>query len=114
VAQRQGRALPDGTMVSTDIGNICPVSNSYLRFDPPRSMFAPMSFGNCGYAFPTIVAAIRALCARSKRTAELVRSVLRALPRTARNPSRMKSPGASRNHTQGSRRASVIAILFCS
>ena len=44
-------------MVSTDIGNICSVSNSYLRFDRPRSMFAAMSFGNCGYAFPTIIGA---------------------------------------------------------
>ena len=49
--------MPDGAMVSTDIGNICSVSNSYLRFDRPRSMFAAMSFGNCGYAFPTIVGA---------------------------------------------------------
>jgi sulfoacetaldehyde acetyltransferase len=31
------------------------VSNSYLRFDRPRSMFAAMSFGNCGYAFPTMI-----------------------------------------------------------
>jgi sulfoacetaldehyde acetyltransferase len=51
------RALPSGAMVSTDIGNICSVSNSYLRFDRPRSMFAAMSFGNCGYAFPTIIGA---------------------------------------------------------
>jgi len=51
------RAMPQGAMVSTDIGNICSVSNSYLRFDRPRSMFAAMSFGNCGYAFPTIVGA---------------------------------------------------------
>ena len=51
------RAMPAGAMVSTDIGNICSVSNSYLRFDQPRSMFAAMSFGNCGYAFPTIVGA---------------------------------------------------------
>ena len=51
------RAMPDSAMVSTDIGNICSVSNSYLRFDRPRSMFAAMSFGNCGYAFPTIVGA---------------------------------------------------------
>jgi sulfoacetaldehyde acetyltransferase len=51
------RAMPDGAMVSTDIGNICSVSNSYLRFTRPRSMFAAMSFGNCGYAFPTIVGA---------------------------------------------------------
>jgi sulfoacetaldehyde acetyltransferase len=46
------RAMPKGAMVSTDIGNICSVSNSYLRFDQPRSMLAAMSFGNCGYAFP--------------------------------------------------------------
>ena len=51
------KAMPEGAMVSTDIGNICSVSNSYLRFDWPRSMFAAMSFGNCGYAFPTIVGA---------------------------------------------------------
>ena len=51
------RAMPDAAMVSTDIGNICSVSNSYLRFDRPRSMFAAMSFGNCGYAFPTIIGA---------------------------------------------------------
>jgi sulfoacetaldehyde acetyltransferase len=49
------RAMPEGAMVSTDIGNICSVSNSYLRFNRPQSMFAAMSFGNCGYAFPTIV-----------------------------------------------------------
>jgi sulfoacetaldehyde acetyltransferase len=51
------RAMPDAAMVSTDIGNICSVSNSYLRFDRPRSMFAAMSFGNCGYAFPTVIGA---------------------------------------------------------
>jgi sulfoacetaldehyde acetyltransferase len=51
------KAMPDDAMVSTDIGNICSVSNSYLRFNRPRSMFAAMSFGNCGYAFPTIVGA---------------------------------------------------------
>jgi sulfoacetaldehyde acetyltransferase len=51
------RALPARSMVSTDIGNICSVANSYLRFDEPRSMFAAMSFGNCGYAFPVICGA---------------------------------------------------------
>jgi sulfoacetaldehyde acetyltransferase len=51
------RAMPANAMVSTDIGNICSVSNSYLRFGEPRSMFAAMSFGNCGYAFPTIIGA---------------------------------------------------------
>jgi len=51
------KAMPADAMVSTDIGNICSVSNSYLRFEKPRSMFAAMSFGNCGYAFPVICGA---------------------------------------------------------
>jgi sulfoacetaldehyde acetyltransferase len=51
------RAMPEDAMVSTDIGNICSVSNSYLRFNRPNSMFAAMSFGNCGYAFPTVIGA---------------------------------------------------------
>ncbi len=51
------KAMPGDAMVSTDIGNICSVSNSYLRFEQPRSMFAAMSFGNCGYAFPAIIGA---------------------------------------------------------
>ena len=51
------RAMPADAMVSTDIGNINSVANSYLRFEKPRSFFAAMSFGNCGYAFPTIIGA---------------------------------------------------------
>ncbi len=51
------KALPKGAMVSTDIGNICSVANSYLRFNQPNSMFAAMSFGNCGYALPAIMGA---------------------------------------------------------
>ena len=50
-------AMPDDVMVSTDIGNINSVANSYLRFEKPRSFFAAMSFGNCGYAFPTAIGA---------------------------------------------------------
>ncbi len=51
------KAMPEDAMVSTDIGNINSVANSYLRFEKPRSFFAPMSFGNCGYALPTIMGA---------------------------------------------------------
>ncbi|HDR9481873.1 TPA: sulfoacetaldehyde acetyltransferase [Burkholderia aenigmatica] len=51
------KAMPDDVMVSTDIGNINSVANSYLRFNKPRSFFAAMSWGNCGYAFPTIIGA---------------------------------------------------------
>lgn len=51
------KAMPENAMVSTDIGNICSVSNSYLRFNRPNSFLAAMSFGNCGYAFPTAIGA---------------------------------------------------------
>jgi sulfoacetaldehyde acetyltransferase len=51
------KAMPAHVMVSTDIGNINSVANSYLRFEEPRSFFAPMSFGNCGYALPTMIGA---------------------------------------------------------
>ncbi|MEO8137947.1 MAG: sulfoacetaldehyde acetyltransferase, partial [Betaproteobacteria bacterium] len=49
------KAMPPHAMVSTDIGNICQVANSYLKFNQPRSMFGAMMFGNCGYAFPTMI-----------------------------------------------------------
>ncbi|MGE5506070.1 MAG: sulfoacetaldehyde acetyltransferase [Actinomycetota bacterium] len=47
------RALPEDAMVTTDIGNICSLANSHLRFNRPDSFFAAMSYGNCGYAYPT-------------------------------------------------------------
>ena len=50
-------AMPARAMVSTDIGNINSVANSYLRFEEPRSFLAPMSWGNCGYALPTVIGA---------------------------------------------------------
>ena len=50
-------AMPEDVMVSTDIGNISAVANSYLRFDRGRSFLAPMSFGNCGYSLPTMIGA---------------------------------------------------------
>ncbi len=54
------KAMPARVMVSTDIGNINSVSNSYLRFEEPRSFFAAMSWGNCGYALPTVIGAKKA------------------------------------------------------
>lgn len=51
------KAMPENVMISTDIGNINSVANSYLRFENPRSFLAPMSFGNCGYALPTVIGA---------------------------------------------------------
>ena len=43
--------MPENAVVSTDIGNICSVSNSYLRFNTSPSFLAAMTFGNCQYAF---------------------------------------------------------------
>ncbi|MFT3819995.1 MAG: sulfoacetaldehyde acetyltransferase [Rubrivivax sp.] len=54
------KAHPPHVMISTDIGNINSIAHSYLRFEEPRSFFAPMSFGNCGYALPTIIGAKKA------------------------------------------------------
>ena len=54
------KAMPRRVMVSTDIGNINSVANSYLRFEEPRSFLAPMSWGNCGYALPTVIGAKKA------------------------------------------------------
>jgi sulfoacetaldehyde acetyltransferase len=51
------KALPKNAMVSTDIGNVCSVSNSYLNFDMAPSFLAAMSFGNCGYSFPAAMGA---------------------------------------------------------
>jgi sulfoacetaldehyde acetyltransferase len=50
-------ALPDNAIVTADIGNISSVANSYLRFKEPRRFLAAMSFGNCGYSYPTALGA---------------------------------------------------------
>jgi len=60
------KALPRNAMVSTDIGNVCSVANSYLKFEQPLSFLAAMSWGNCGYAYPT---ALGAKVARPDRAA---------------------------------------------
>lgn len=51
------RAMPKDAMVSTDIGNVCSVANSYLNFERAPSFLAAMSWGNCGYAFPAAMGA---------------------------------------------------------
>ena len=60
------KAMPENVMVSTDIGNINSVAHSYLRFERPRSFFAPMSYGNCGYSLPVMIGA---KCAAPERPA---------------------------------------------
>lgn len=52
------KGLPQGSIVSTDIGNVCSVSNSYLSFaHKGPSMLAAMTFGNCGYSLPAAMGA---------------------------------------------------------
>ena len=51
------KALPQNAIVTTDIGNVSSVSNSYLQFEEPNSFFAAGAFGNCGYAYPTALGA---------------------------------------------------------
>lgn len=51
------KALPPDAMVSTDIGNVCSVANSYLHFGQAPSFLAAMSWGNCGYSYPAAMGA---------------------------------------------------------
>lgn len=51
------KARPKNAIVTTDIGNVSSVSNSYLQFEEPDSFFAAGAFGNCGYAYPTALGA---------------------------------------------------------
>merc|ERR1719317_1059274 len=58
VLRKLEKAMPKNAIVSSDIGNICSVSNSYLRFNHHgQSHLAAMTFGNCGYAFPAAMGA---------------------------------------------------------
>jgi sulfoacetaldehyde acetyltransferase len=45
------RAIPDGSIVTTDIGNNSSMINSYLKFSGIRRHLAALSWGNCGFAY---------------------------------------------------------------
>ncbi|RBI58536.1 sulfoacetaldehyde acetyltransferase [halophilic archaeon] len=51
------RALPEGTIVSTDIGNTCSMANAYLEFDEPGNFLAAGTYGNCGFAYGAAIGA---------------------------------------------------------
>jgi len=52
------KAMPADAMVATDVGNVCSVSNGYLRFPSGKPSFlAAMTYGNCGYSFPAAMGA---------------------------------------------------------
>lgn len=50
-------ALPENTIVSTDIGNTCSMANAYLEFDNPGNFLAAGTYGNCGFAYPAAIGA---------------------------------------------------------
>lgn len=43
-------AMPEGSIVTTDIGNTCSMSNDYFHFNGIRQHLAALSWGNCGFA----------------------------------------------------------------
>ena len=50
-------AMPEGAIVSTDIGNNCAIGNAYPSFEEGRRYLAPGLFGPCGYGLPAILGA---------------------------------------------------------
>ncbi len=44
-------SIPQGSIVTTDVGNTCSMCNSYFGFDGPRQFLAALSWGNCGIAY---------------------------------------------------------------
>src|SRR5699024_9530366 len=51
------QALPEDTMISTDIGNVSSTANAYLTFNQTRRHIAALTFGNCGFAYPAAIGA---------------------------------------------------------
>jgi sulfoacetaldehyde acetyltransferase len=49
--------IPSNAMVSTDVGNVCALANHYLHFGNEGNFLAPLSYGSCGSALPTIMGA---------------------------------------------------------
>ncbi|MEW5724703.1 MAG: sulfoacetaldehyde acetyltransferase [Thermodesulfobacteriota bacterium] len=45
------KAMPAGSIVSTDIGNNSSMCNSYLKFTGVRQHISALSWGNCGFAY---------------------------------------------------------------
>ena len=45
------RAIPPGSVVTTDIGNNSSLCNAYLKFTDVRQHLAALSWGNCGFAY---------------------------------------------------------------
>ena len=44
-------AMPEGSIVATDIGNNSSMCNSYFKFSGVRQHISALSWGNCGFAY---------------------------------------------------------------
>jgi sulfoacetaldehyde acetyltransferase len=44
-------AMPEGSIVATDIGNVSSMCNSYFKFNDVRQHISALSWGNCGFAY---------------------------------------------------------------
>lgn len=44
-------AMPEGSIVTTDIGNNSSMCNSYFKFNDVRQHISALSWGNCGFAY---------------------------------------------------------------
>ena len=51
------KALPEGSIVATDIGNVASTANSYFNFKEGRKHIAALTFGNTGFSYPAALGA---------------------------------------------------------
>jgi len=45
------KAIPEGSIIATDIGNNSSMANAYFKFNGIRQHIAALSWGNCGFAY---------------------------------------------------------------
>jgi len=46
------KAIPENTIVCTDIGNVASTANSYFNFKEGKKHIAALTFGNTGFSYP--------------------------------------------------------------
>lgn len=51
------KALPENTIISSDIGNVSSTANAYLNFNQTRRHIAALTFGNTGFSYPAALGA---------------------------------------------------------
>ena len=89
------KAMPENAMVTTDIGNICSVSNCYLRFERPRCLRRHE------------LRQLR-LCLSDRAAPKWRRPTVRRSPMWATAP----GASASRSYSPACARKSAIAVVF--